>query len=213
MMLAIAASVIAFYVFARYRLPIVPLLILFAAAGIVAAAKAGADRRWRSLAAAGVVLLATALLARAPVFDRQERLAVSFFNWANVEAHEGRTDAAIGVYRETLRLEPRMAEAHYNLGTLLANREQLPAAIAEYRAAVGQRSDYPQAWNNLGVALALTGDRRGAAEALIRALEQDPRHPSARANLQQTLQQAVQADERDVQARIEGFLRGPHPGN
>ena len=36
MTLAYAASVVVFYVFARYRYPLVPLLILFAAAGLVA---------------------------------------------------------------------------------------------------------------------------------------------------------------------------------
>src|SRR6185436_4451529 len=35
MTLAYAASVVAFYVLARYRYPLVPLLILFAAAGVV----------------------------------------------------------------------------------------------------------------------------------------------------------------------------------
>src|SRR5439155_267864 len=36
MMLAYAASVVLFYVFARYRYPLVPFLILFAAAGMAA---------------------------------------------------------------------------------------------------------------------------------------------------------------------------------
>src|SRR4029434_5758358 len=36
MILAYAASVVAFYVFARYRFPLVPLLMLFAAAGLSA---------------------------------------------------------------------------------------------------------------------------------------------------------------------------------
>jgi hypothetical protein len=37
MTLAYAASVVAFYVFARYRYPLVPMLIVFAAAGAMEA--------------------------------------------------------------------------------------------------------------------------------------------------------------------------------
>ena len=44
MTLAYAASVVMFYVFARYRYPLVPLLMIFAAAGLVADAR----RSWRS---------------------------------------------------------------------------------------------------------------------------------------------------------------------
>jgi tetratricopeptide (TPR) repeat protein len=206
MVLATSASVIAFYVFGRYRLPIVPLLVLFAAAGTVEAAKAVDGRRWRTLAIWTAALFSTGLLARAPLFDPEERLAGSFYCWSNVLAEEGRTDEAIDVGREAIRHDPRMPEAHYNLGTLLARKNDLAEAITAYRIAVDLRPDYPQAWNNLGIVLAMTGDRRGAAEALIRALTEDPGHSGAKANLELTLRAAEQANERDVQARIEAFL-------
>jgi tetratricopeptide (TPR) repeat protein len=211
MVLATSASVIAFYVFGRYRLPIVPLLILFAAAGTVEAAKAVADRRWRALAVWTAALLSAGLLARAPLFDPEERLAGSFYCWSNVLADAGRTDEAIEVGREAIRHDPRMPEAHYNLGTLLARKNDLAEAIKAYRIAVDLRPDYPQAWNNLGIVLAMTGDRSGAAEALIRALTEDPGHSGARANLELTLRAAEQANERDVQTRIEAFLRDLAP--
>jgi tetratricopeptide (TPR) repeat protein len=211
MALTISLGVIAFYVFGRYRLPIVPLLILFAAAGAVEAAKAVAGRQWRSLAVWTAALLSAGLLARAPLFDPEERLAGSFYCWSNVLAEAGRTDEAIEVGREAIRHDARMPEAHYNLGTLLARKNEPADAIAEYRTAVDLRPDYPQAWNNLGIVLAMTGDRRGAADALIRALTEDPGHSGARANLELTLRAAAQANERDVQARIEEFLRDRGP--
>jgi tetratricopeptide (TPR) repeat protein len=207
MVLATSVSVIAFYVFGRYRLPIVPLLILFAAAGAVEAAKAVAGRQWRSLAVFAAALLSAGLLARAPLFDPEERQAGSFYCWSNVLAEAGRTDEAIEIGREAILHDARMPEAHYNLGTLLARKNEPADAIAEYRTAVDLRPDYPQAWNNLGIVLAMTGDRSGAADALIRALEEDPGHSGARANLELTLRAAVQANEREVQARIEAFLR------
>jgi len=46
---------------------------------------------------------------------------------------------------------------------------------------------------------------------LIRALEQDPDDQAARANLELVLRETAHANERDVQARIEAFLRDLHP--
>jgi 4-amino-4-deoxy-L-arabinose transferase-like glycosyltransferase len=58
--IAYAASVVLFYVFARYRYPLVPLLIVFAAGGIDQAAAALARRQWRvdPLPLAAVALVA-----------------------------------------------------------------------------------------------------------------------------------------------------------
>ena len=209
--LTMSVSVIAFFVFGRYRLPIVPPLILFAAAGAVEAAKAAAERRWRSLAVFGAAVLSAGGLARAPLFDPEQQLAGSFYCWSNMLAEAGRTDEAIEVGRETVRRDPTMPEAHYNLGTLLSSKNESVEAIAECRMAVALRPVYPKAWNNLGTLLAETGDRRGAAEALIRALQQDPDDQAARANLELTLRQAAHANEPDVQARIEAFLRDRRP--
>lgn len=211
MVLTMSVGVIAFYVFGRYRLPIVPLLILFAAAGAVEAAKAVAGRRWRSLAIAGAAVVVAGLLATVPLFDPQQQLAGSFYCWSNVLAEAGRTDEAIEVGRETVRRDPTMPEARYNLCTLLSSKNEFVDAIAECRKAVDLRPAYPKAWNNLGILLAMKGDRRGAAEAFIRALEQDPDDQAARANLELTLREASQAHEPGVQARIEAFLRDLRP--
>jgi tetratricopeptide (TPR) repeat protein len=209
MVLAVAISVIAFVVFGRYRLPIVPLLILFAAAGVVEVTRASAERQWRPLFVAGIAALTTGLLANVTVFNPQQRLAISFYNWAYVLTGANRTEEAIQVNREALRLDPKMAEAHYNLGTLLASGRQFAEAIIEFRAAIDLREAYPEAWNNLGAALAMTGDRRGAAAALMRALIQDPGHPGARENLEGMLGMAMEADEEDLRTRIEAFLQLP----
>lgn len=207
MALATSFSVIAFYVFGRYRLPIVPLLILFAAAGAVEAAKAVSGRRWRSLALWAAAVLSAGLLARVPFFDPEEQLAGSFYCWSNVLAEAGRTDEAIEAGRETIRRDPTMPAAHYNLCTLLSGKNEIAEATTECRKAVELRPAYPKAWNNLGILLAVKGDRRGAAEAFIRALEQDPGDAAARGNLELVRRAAAQANERDVQTRIEAFLR------
>jgi 4-amino-4-deoxy-L-arabinose transferase-like glycosyltransferase len=207
LVLTTSISVIAFYVFGRYRLPIVPLLILFAAVGAVEAAKAIAARRWRPLTVASAAVLSAGLLARVPLFDPQQPLAGSFYAWSIVSADAGRMDEAIAAGREAIRLDPTMPEAHYVVCRMLSGKNEFVEALAECRMAVNLRPTYPKAWNDLGILLALTDDRRGAADALIRSLEQDPDDAAARKNLRQVSRAAGQANERDVQSRIESFLR------
>jgi Flp pilus assembly protein TadD len=146
-----------------------------------------------------------------PLFDPQQPLAGSFYAWSMLSADAGRTDEAIAAGREAIRHDPTMPEAHYIVCRLLSGKHEFSEALAECRMAVNLRAAYPKAWNDLGILLAMTGDRRGAAEALIRSLEQEPDDDSARKNLRQVLSLAAQANDRDVQERIESFLREPSP--
>lgn len=207
MILALFAGLMLFVVYARYRLPLVPFLLLFAGAGIADVPRAVAGRRWPILGVAAVLALGAAWLASVPLLDRPQRLAGSYYNWARELAEAGQTDDAIDVNRRALELDPRNASTHYNLATLLSRQQDIAGAIAEYRLAVGLQQPFPEAWNNLGIALAISGDLRGAAEAFIRALEQDSGHAGARGNLQRALQMAGASGPRDLELRISRFLR------
>src|SRR5207248_2808997 len=59
LLVAYSASVLLFYVFARYRYPLVPMLVLFAAPAVAAAIGKipGARVRWPQLAAVAVVAI------------------------------------------------------------------------------------------------------------------------------------------------------------
>ena len=76
MALAYAASVIMFYVFARYRFPLVPFLLLFAAAGIVGARTFVLTAPPRRKLAALATVLAAAIFANWPVLSTTMMRAV-----------------------------------------------------------------------------------------------------------------------------------------
>jgi Flp pilus assembly protein TadD len=96
---------------------------------------------------------------------------------------QGRRDLAAREYRETLRIDPGYASAHYNLGRLTLAAGRTDEAIEHLRAVLRKRPDDADACNNLGSALAMKGDPAGAARAFERALEIDPTHAAATANL------------------------------
>ena len=67
MILALAASVAIFYVFGRYRYPLVPLLVLFAGAGVVEAVRLFRDRVWIRLVPALLILFAAGVIVNWPL--------------------------------------------------------------------------------------------------------------------------------------------------
>lgn len=121
----------------------------------------------------------------------------------------GRTDAAVGLYRQWLQGAPQPLQhvAQFNLGTLLGSLQHDADAEAAYRAAVALQPDFPHARLNLGHLLERTGRQDAALDEwraviaarpatdlqvhawnnLGRLLEQLRRYPEAEAALVQSL--------------------------
>ncbi len=177
---SLAASVTAFFVLARYRLPLVPVLTLLAAPALIEAARL----RGRKLALAICIGFGVALFANLPGYPRAPKDAMLLFNWGVVLDQEGQPAAAADRYREALQLTPSFSEAHYNLGNLYRKAGRLQEAQASLEEAVRLRPVYSEAWNNLGLVLRDEGDLHGAAQAIIRSLAQWPGNVPARRNLQ-----------------------------
>jgi len=209
--LALAGSIVIFYIFARYRLPLVPILTLVAGGGAVEAVTAVRRHQWRTLAIAGIVAIATALVANISVYPRWAKAAGSYFNWGYLLAESGAVEAAMEKYRFALKLNPSLAEAHFNLGNLLARRGQLSEAIVAYREAIRARACYPEAWNNLGIALARANRWREAAEAFWETLQIEPTHPYAVGNLRRLATAARERGEAHLADEIEARLQRELP--
>ena len=158
MTLAYAASVLVFYVFARYRYPLVPLLIVFAAAGLARMSRAWLEPRYLAPVAA------VALFANWPLLSTTLMRAVTETNLAVALQAAGRLDEATGHYQRAIALQPDYAPAYNNLGTALRAKRNLNEAIATYQRALGLRPEYGEAHYNLANALTDAGRPREAAE-------------------------------------------------
>lgn len=124
--LALCASTVAFFVFARYRLPVVVCLAPLAAVGVVGLGRAMVARdRWR-LAVGAAITAATAIaVARAPFSDRELRghEAVLAFNL-------GSSALACAEDAEAGRLELPAAKAEQSLAEALRRATEAEAAFA-----------------------------------------------------------------------------------
>ena len=171
MTIAYAASVVMFYVFARYRYPLVPLLIVFAAGGFVQGVDALVRRRRRVAPALLIAVALVAVFANWPILSATLMRAITETNLAVALQAEGRLDEAIDHYRRAIALQPAYAPAYNNLGAALHAKGRHEEAIAMYQQALGLRPDYPQAHYNLGNALNDAGRPGEAAEHFRIALQ------------------------------------------
>jgi tetratricopeptide (TPR) repeat protein len=162
-----AITTVAFYVFARYRFPLVPLLVLFAAAGLARIGEAW--RTWpraRLLTLAGVVA-ATAVICFWPVTSTTRARAITETNLGTALHDDGRLDEAAARYRRAIEIVPDYVPAFNNLGVTLRAQGRVDDAIRAYQDGLRLRDDYSDLHYNLANAL-LAQNRADEAAAHFR---------------------------------------------
>jgi tetratricopeptide (TPR) repeat protein len=200
--LAYTATLILFYVLARYRIPLVPILALFAAAGIVGLPDFLRRSPAPRIAAGLAATTAAALLCNWRLVDRDYMRSVTQYNLGNELFAAGRSDAAALRYREAIRLYAGNAQAHHNLGALYAQQGDLVRARPHYEQAVRISPQAAQSHVNLARTLAELGDLPGAVESYRAAL----RLSGERADLHAEMGRVLEA-QGDLDAAIESFER------
>jgi tetratricopeptide (TPR) repeat protein len=153
MAIAYAASVIVFYVFARYRFPLVPFLMLFASAGIVRGAAFVRASAPAGRVALAVTAVGVAIFANWPVLSPALMRAVTENNVAAALQEDGRLDEAIDHYRRSIATQSDYAPAYNNMGTALRAKGHVDEAVAAYQHAIETMPDYADAHYNLANAL------------------------------------------------------------
>ncbi len=188
-----AASVVVFYVFARYRYPLVPFLMLFAAAGVAQALTTRrSSLRWQTLApVAAVAVFANWPMTLSAAWMR----AVTEGNLGAALQSEGRLDEAAAHYRRAIALRPEYAAAYSNLGTALRAQGRLDEAVATYERAIALQPDFPDAHYNLANALVDQGKAGAAIEHFQAALKVVPGSAEVHNNLGIALAENGKAEE------------------
>jgi tetratricopeptide (TPR) repeat protein/4-amino-4-deoxy-L-arabinose transferase-like glycosyltransferase len=156
--LSYALSVVLFFAAARYRLPVVPVLLLFAVYGVAQGHGLLRQGAFRPLAGAGGALLV--LLVGCNL--RQGRLelaweADTYHRLGFAYQQKGLQANAIGAYQKALELDPGIEEARFNLASLYARQGRYDRAIAQYGEFVRRFPQYLEARYALGNALLFAG--------------------------------------------------------
>jgi len=180
-------SVIPFFIAGRYRVPIIPFLLLFGAYGLVRLGRFAAARDGRRFALWGLFALAALRLAYWNPTGYEPSRQTWYLRQALAWTAHGDPDEAIRTYGEAERAGPPSAPVEANLGRLLLERGRIDESIEHLRKALEIAPDDAVAHNNLGYALAGLGRANEAIQHYQAALEAQPGLSITRMNLGNTL--------------------------
>lgn len=195
------------------------------AGGLFATAlrEAPALRRNLLLTLAGAIFgaLAVATFAQARIYHNQETLwldtlaknpesMLAYSNLGSVYADRGQYEAAVLVFEEGLKHEPRDADLLGNLGGALTQLGRHPRAIEVLTLCIEIEPGNPWAQNNLGVALSAVGRAEEAKEAFRRAIAAHTKMIESYRNLARLL--AASGQRGEARAILRAGI-GFNPGN
>jgi tetratricopeptide (TPR) repeat protein len=170
-----AASVVIFFVLGRLRLPLVPWLVLFAAAGIAALPELLRSRG--RFAACGACLVAAACVANVPLPGAPvDPRALTWNDLGVALRREGRTPEALAYFERAIQRDPTFYRALLNQAEVLRTQGDPQAAIALAERAVALQPRSAVARQHLAVALKDAGRTDEALAEIRLALAIDPAH-------------------------------------
>lgn len=170
----IAATGVLVIVASRYRLPLVPVLGVFAGGGIMALADAARCREVRQLAALGTAGLLLFGLTHLRRHDPSHALAEEWALSGDSYLSLSRPAEAESAYRRALETNPRAALALAGLGRLELDRGNLPAAKDLLSRALAETPDYVAALFEKARLELRQGNAPAAEEALRAAIALQP---------------------------------------
>ena len=180
--LLLAASVALFYVFARYRYTLVPVLMLFAGAGVVAAVDVLRARRMRRAAGLALAAAAAAAFVHWPLASTADS-ALTHFGVGSALLESGRPGEALPELERALEAQPDFAHARLRLADALRETGDPARALALCDAVVAADPGLADAHVSRALALAALGRTDDAIAALEAALALEPDHADAHNDL------------------------------
>jgi tetratricopeptide (TPR) repeat protein len=192
---AYAASVLIFYVSARYRLPLVPFLLLFGAAGLVSLAEFLRTAGRVKLAIAALGIAAVAIVTNRVVLSADLMRATTETNLGVALHTDQRFQEAEMHYRRAIAIQPNYAPAHVNLGMVLLALRRPNEAVEAFRRAVELGAVDVDLDSRLGDALLQAGRPSEAIEYFRRAMRGGRRSAEVLSNLGLALRRTGRQDE------------------
>ncbi len=160
------ASVVAFFVFSRYRIQIVPVLIVLSAHALLWLAAQVRASRWENVGggAAAIAMMGFFCFQRFEWTDRDKAIAISLNNLGALYQELGDTPKAIATYEEAVRLRPEgVIGAMRLLGDHYLRQGDYERAERFMRQVVEHKPESRMGWNAL-VQLYSTRRARGDAD-------------------------------------------------
>ena len=183
LILSYGASVLLFYVFARYRFPLVPLMLLLAAAGLTGVRAAWNAGRAQAISYGAALSLITAYACNTPAWSVDRIRATTHYSMAATLVNEKSDyDGAIIHCAAALKLNPNLAPARHAMAVMLLRQGRYAEAVEQETLALQKMSNFVDVRNTLGEALLRLGKYDEAGPQIEAALELQPGNAPAHYN-------------------------------
>ena len=176
-------SVLAFFVNSRFRLPVLPFLIIPASLAfwkIVDYIRAREKARVAAFAIAFVCIFALTSIDFYGISN--ESYAMSHFSLGNIYLKKGMHEKALEEYSTALEMAPCVPKAHLNRGFIFFSQNDFQRAEEEFDLELEKCHISAEAHNNLSVLKRLGGDPREALRQAAQAIAQKFNYPEAYLN-------------------------------
>jgi len=201
-------SICTFFVTARYRVQIVPVLSIFSAYFLWWCVEHILHKSYSTVVGGLVLLVLVATATGRPALTAMGIRPSSdswyshFYTGTKFLAHQNTLDRAILELSQATQLNPRNPEAFNNLGLGYQKRGMLPEAASAFEKAISVDSTYVESWYNLAFLRQTLGDYSTATRFYLRVLELQPYLPRAHFNLGICLSRQGRLSEATEQLRI-----------
>jgi len=181
-LLSYSLSIILFMVNTRYRLPLVPILIIFASYGICALIDKRKSNK-KILIRYFSILLAAAIFVNLPLLKKGIGIAEDLNMTGLGYMRKGEVDKAIETFKKGIELAPDYPSLYNSLGEAYYHKGQLKEAERMFKKAIEIRPNFPEAYNNLGVLYRKINLTDNAIEEFKKAIHLIPGSPDFHYNL------------------------------
>ncbi len=180
--LVYSLTIISFFVVARYRLPMIPALMAFAAYTVWWWISQSVEGKARSIIPSVIAFIGLFVLTHVNFYriNPTAAFAQSYYRLGIVYEKKGKIDDALRSYEQALKLDPRISEAHLNLGIALSKKGRYERAKKEISKSLRLNPSYSKAWYNLGLVYCELGLPDSGLVMMEHALRIDPNYVSAR---------------------------------
>ncbi len=172
-----SVSIVMFFVCSRYRVPIVPILMIYSAFAIMVVLELVKKRDYKGIGLVIVVISVSAVISNTDFYGLKKIcFAQSHFNLA-LNYYRGKDiDRAIQEYKKVLELEPNDIYACNNLASIYAQRKEFKKSIKLYSKALSIDPNSLVAYENLARLFVETGHIEKALYILRELLDRIPAH-------------------------------------
>ncbi|HQN00411.1 MAG TPA: tetratricopeptide repeat protein, partial [Candidatus Hydrogenedentes bacterium] len=189
-MAAYTAIYAAFYVTARYRVSILPFMMVFGGYGLYTMAGLARTKRYVAFAGWSLVFVFLYGLAHIDIVPFTPDIARWHDERRQAWTETNRLEDGVADLDRWLKRNPQDAYGYYNQGVMLFDLGRVEDALARFEKALALKPDYDTAYYNLGLSFFELGRHEEAARAFETRLQKAPEDADAWYGLSRVRQQA-----------------------